>query len=46
MFETNVIEHFLQDLHFDVPQKVLPLREIRTKEIKAARKRTIRQYVK
>jgi len=44
MFETNVIEHFPQDLNFGVLQKVLSLREIRAKEAKATRIRTIRQH--
>jgi len=44
IFESNVIEHFPQDLKYGVPQKIFPLAVIRAKEAEAVRIRTKRQY--
>ncbi|XP_011349057.2 eukaryotic translation initiation factor 3 subunit A-like [Ooceraea biroi] len=46
IFETNIIEHFPQDLNYDVPQKVLPLAVVRARQVEAARIRIKRQYEK
>ena len=46
IFESNVIEHFLQDLKYGVFQKVLPLAVIRAREANSFRKRTNRRYEK
>jgi len=40
----NVIEHFSQDLQYDVTQKVLPLAIINAREAEAIRIRMIRQH--
>jgi len=46
IFESNVIEHFPQDLQCHVIQKVLPLAVVRAKELDATKKRIKRQYEK
>ena len=43
IFETNVIEHFPQDLQY-ISQKVFPLTVIKAREAEAIRIRTKRQY--
>jgi len=44
ILETNVIEHFLQDLQYGFTQKVLPLAVINAREAEAIRVRMIRQH--
>jgi len=44
IFESNIIEHFPQNLKYGVPQKMFPLAVIRAKESEAVRIRTKRQY--
>jgi len=44
ILETNVIEHFPQDLQYGVTQKVLPLAVINAREADAIRVRMIRQH--
>ncbi|XP_067216884.1 uncharacterized protein [Linepithema humile] len=43
IFESNVIEHFPQDLNYNVPQKVFSLALIKRREAEATRLRVIRQ---
>jgi len=44
ILETNVIEHFSQDLQYGVTQKVFPLAVINAREAEALRIRMIRQH--
>jgi hypothetical protein len=43
IFESNMIEHFPQDLNYDASQKVFPLAIIQKREAVATRVRMIRQ---
>jgi len=43
IFESNIIEHFPQDLNYGAPQKVFPFAMIKKREADANRKRIIRQ---